>query len=785
MAAHEIKTTLAVDGEQAFKRSLNEAKQSIRNFGTQLTLAQAEFKKTGDAQKLMETRAKALRSEIDQQNEIVKALEKAVDEAGKKYGEGSKEAEKWQAELNRAKAAMANLESELNNNQQGLDRSGKAFVDAADRADDFKDAVNGIGKGVSFQMITSGIGSITSGFEGAIKKAVQLGEQMWDMMRQAAGWADDEITLASVYGVTTDDLQRMQSAAKAVDTDVETVIKARKKLATAMNQKVEDDQDQATYNKNKKKNQAAKEDTDLQKAFKDLRVPVIDQATGKMRDLENVFWDAGKAIMDMDGKINQNDVAMKIFGKSWDELRPMFEKGRQAYQEALDTATIVPQENLERLGALQDQLDKLDEEFNALKMNVLSELAPAFETLAGALTSLMAEFNAYLQSDAGKEMMQKLRDALDQFFSGIKDIDFTQAVNTVTDALDGVEKAFDWIIKNKDSLDTALKVIAAGFVALKLASAGIQVAKVAEGLGNLLHLGGNKTPTTTTTPTIPTTPTTPTTPTAPTATETAVKTGLFSRIWTGVKTGTKAVAETGLYALPFAMGIDALVSAENQRREMRANAEEAAQHTSLFKSQNGASDMINEWEALDAYLKNPDTTSGSEKMGKFVDEYFKWFNDEITSEALEKLTEGMTDEEYDRFHEAMLMFREGTPLYSESEREALYGPLQRALEIAEEIIGEETSRKQLTDEINTALNLPGGLLTDGVNSSLYAGAGAGGTGDKEGLTSKDVQEFGKLPASLQQSIKTAVSSWVIKIDGQTAGAVVAPYVDAYLGRSAE
>ena len=442
MAAHEIKTTLAVDGEQAFKRSLNEAKQSIRNFGTQLTLAQAEFKKTGDAQKLMETRAKALRSEIDQQNEIVKALEKAVDEAGKKYGEGSKEAEKWQAELNRAKAAMANLESELNNNQQGLDRSGKAFVDAADRADDFKDAVNGIGKGVSFQMITSGIGSITSGFEGAIKKAVQLGEQMWDMMRQAAGWADDEITLASVYGVTTDDLQRMQSAAKAVDTDVETVIKARKKLATAMNQKVEDDQDQATYNKNKKKNQAAKEDTDLQKAFKDLRVPVIDQATGKMRDLENVFWDAGKAIMDMDGKINQNDVAMKIFGKSWDELRPMFEKGRQAYQEALDTATIVPQENLERLGALQDQLDKLDEEFNALKMNVLSELAPAFETLAGALTSLMAEFNAYLQSDAGKEMMQKLRDALDQFFSGIKDIDFTQAVNTVTDALDGVEKAF-------------------------------------------------------------------------------------------------------------------------------------------------------------------------------------------------------------------------------------------------------------------------------------------------------------------------------------------------------
>ena len=70
----EIKTTLAVDGEAAFKRSINEANTSIKNLGTQLTLAQAEFKKDGDAMKLMETRSKALNAEIDQQKEIVKAL---------------------------------------------------------------------------------------------------------------------------------------------------------------------------------------------------------------------------------------------------------------------------------------------------------------------------------------------------------------------------------------------------------------------------------------------------------------------------------------------------------------------------------------------------------------------------------------------------------------------------------------------------------------------------------------------------------------------------------------
>ena len=99
MAGREIKTTLIVDGEAAFKREINDAKQSIRNLGTQLTLATAEFKKDGDAMKLMQTRAKTLKDEISAQQKIVKALEGAVKDAATKYGEGSKQAEKWQASV--------------------------------------------------------------------------------------------------------------------------------------------------------------------------------------------------------------------------------------------------------------------------------------------------------------------------------------------------------------------------------------------------------------------------------------------------------------------------------------------------------------------------------------------------------------------------------------------------------------------------------------------------------------------------------------------------------------
>ena len=162
--AREIKTSLIVDGEQAFKRSINEANTSMKNLGTQLTLAQAQFKKDGDAMKLMETRSKALKGEIDQQEKIVEALEKAVQDSAKAYGENSEKTEKWQAELNRAKAKLTNLQSELTLNEQGLDRNGKAFDESSQHAADYQATLQSIGKNVSFETITSGIRTLIAQF---------------------------------------------------------------------------------------------------------------------------------------------------------------------------------------------------------------------------------------------------------------------------------------------------------------------------------------------------------------------------------------------------------------------------------------------------------------------------------------------------------------------------------------------------------------------------------------------------------------------------------------------
>lgn len=740
MPAREIKTTLAVDGEQAYKRAINDAKTSLRNMGTQLTLAQSEFKKTGDAQKLMETRAKTLKAELDQQNEIVKSLDNAMKDAVKKYGEGSKEAEKWEAELNRAKATMNALESELTNNEKGLDRNGKAFDDASAAATDFSDAVNNVGRGVSFELITSGIGRITSGFETAIKKAAELGLSMWNMMRDAASWADDEITLAKIYGVDVEELQQMQHAAKMVDTDVDTVIKARQKLMSAMGKELDSKA--------------------IQEAFQSARVPVFDQNTGKMRDMENVFWDVGASLMNMDDEVEQNKIALQLFGKSWMELKPLFDVGRTGYEGFLAEATVVPQENIEKLGALQDQLDRMDTEFQALKMSVLSELAPAFEVLSKTLTDLMAEFNAYLQTDEGKAMMDSLREALTTFFSEIKNIDLSNATNLISDAMKGITDGLNWIKEHSGEVVNALTVIAGAFGLLKLGDLVINLGKITWGFKQLFGGGGGNTPTPTTTQT-PTTQTVPTTQTTGTPiTSTVTKTGGF---WATAKAGLASALETTAFALPFALGIDGIIQDQKLLNEWREKGNEAITRTEVLGKRYSGSEAYNEWDALNSYLRMPDMSEGKTKMDAFAEDYFKWFNDDIQNAVFDKMSESMTDEEFDAFHEAMLGIKNGEATYSEADIEARFAPLNKAIEIIEQLME------------------PGGGLDAGVSTGVYSTpVGTGGKNDY--LTSQDVQEFSKVPEEMANQVGRKLNGLRVEMDRVTVARMVAPEVSKMIAQ---
>lgn len=109
----EIRTTLALDGENEYKKALSEAQRGLRVLGSELKLASAEFETNGDEQAFLTAKSQTLRSEIAQQEEIVKSLEGAVKDAGEKYGETAKATDDYQIKLNSAKATLEKMRREL------------------------------------------------------------------------------------------------------------------------------------------------------------------------------------------------------------------------------------------------------------------------------------------------------------------------------------------------------------------------------------------------------------------------------------------------------------------------------------------------------------------------------------------------------------------------------------------------------------------------------------------------------------------------------------------------
>ena len=487
----EIKTTIAVDGEAAFKRAINDANTSIRNMGTQLTLAQAQFKKDGDAMKLMETRSKALKSEIEQQEEIVKALEKAVKDSSDAFGENSDKTEKWEAELNRAKAKLVNLQSELTLNNSGLDRNGKAFDDSSEKAADYQATLQTIGKGVSFENITGGIGRITSGFEGAVTKVFNFAKAMRDTLADAGSWADDLLADATKYNMDVEELQRWRNAADFIDTDVETIISARDRLSRKMTEGWTEG--------------SGKEKKDM---WELLGIDLTD-SEGKMRDQMDVMFEVGETLRSMvaiDGNdVRASELAMQVFGKSYRELLPLFSAGQEKWNQTVSEQRVVSKEHVEALGEMDDANQQLENSWETLKYTALSEIAPVMTDAATALSDLLNEFNDWMSTEEGQEAMDGLAEALRDLFSGLKDISFKDAIETAKNALNDLKDALEWLKDHKDDVTTALGAIGLAFAGIKVASLATNIGKIVSGFQTLWQ-GANKP-----LPTIPGTDTTPTT----------------------------------------------------------------------------------------------------------------------------------------------------------------------------------------------------------------------------------------------------------------------------------
>lgn len=465
--ANDIGVKMGVTGTQNFKQAMTVAAQNVKTLDAALKQNEKQLQATGDKEAYMTQKSKLLREQIAQQTSVVKQGQQALQQMEKNGVEPASAAyQKMQQQVLNAQTALLGMQTDLS-------AVGQSAGETAQQTDKLANSLNSINKKVSFDAVLNGIGKITTGMEAAARKVSALATDVWNTMAAAATWADNENTLAAMYGIDVEELQKMQGASRIIDTSVETIIKSRQKLKQNM----------------------ASDSQEIADAFKTLGVS-IGYVTGKgneiqnFRDWEEVFWDVGAALLAYEDDIKRDVLAQQIFGKSWMELMPLFKTGPEEYNRLMEEQSVVSQENVDKLNELDDALQNLDQRFQALKANILSELAPAFTELANGFSGLVEQFNEYLQTDEGKEKLQALGDAVARLFEGITDVDFSHALEVAGGFLDGITDALNWIKDNWSGVVTGIQAIGGAFLALKAAEIVGTLAQGANALKQLLGKGG-------------------------------------------------------------------------------------------------------------------------------------------------------------------------------------------------------------------------------------------------------------------------------------------------------
>lgn len=464
-----VNVKLGVD-LSSFKQGINDANAQLKTFDAQLKFAETNFKKTGDAEAAMSTKTDALTNKLKVQRQMLQQYDKALKDmrtAG---------IDPTSASYQKMEAAMLNVQSASIETEIALQSLNVSQLDAAKSADKLTDSVNSIGKKISLDQVISGIDKITGSLENAGKKAISLGENIWNDIMNSARLADDVGTAAMLLDMDVEEYQQYKGVFDTIaEMTVNDWMNAKRKVQKAINDPSDDQTTVLSL---------------LGVSTHDMRAGKYGVVQDTARAWEDVFWDAATQLKKQveNGRISQDladTYAEALFGKKATSLKALIDLGREGFDAALKEQNTASAEAIQKDAELADTITKLSNSYEALKMELTSGFAPALTEAAKAFDNLSGKVIDYLKSPEGKETLEHLRESVSGLFDDLDKIDPQQVVEYFSSAFDTVTSSLKWLVENKDTVVATMKGIVIGWGGLKLTGAALDVVKLVEGIKGL------------------------------------------------------------------------------------------------------------------------------------------------------------------------------------------------------------------------------------------------------------------------------------------------------------
>lgn len=371
MSMPKAGVSLVVENDQQFKAALSEVNAGLRVNKQQMQLVAEQTREMDDRQAALQQRYEAAQQTLQSYRDKVQVLQQAYENSARREGEASKTTMQWRASLISAQTEVAKQESLLRDLRSEQETARKSTASLADVVNGLANAL-GISLPPGLQTAVDKLDGFSASGAAAVTVVGGLVGALASSTMDMSKTADDLLTLSTQTGLTTDQLQEFEYASELVDVSTDTLQGSLVKLTNNMQT-------------------AATGTGSAAEAFKTLKVKVAD-SQGHLKNNYDVFLQTIDALGKMKNETERDALAMDIFGKSATDLNPLIEAGsgklKELAEQAHEVGYVVDNETLQSFGELDDAMQKLDKQGDAVKRSFAEALLPIITAFVDVITAI-------------------------------------------------------------------------------------------------------------------------------------------------------------------------------------------------------------------------------------------------------------------------------------------------------------------------------------------------------------------------------------------------------------
>lgn len=404
-----IRTRFVAEGEKEYRQALGNINGSLNILNAESKRLQEQFKGNEDSIEALTATNKNLNKIVDELTKKQELQQEQLKKLTEAYGENDARTMRMAKAVKDTEAALLKQKHALEESKDAVENFGQEESEAEENTQDLGDALNDIGGkfGISLpKEMTNTLNGmlkidtqthVTIGTFAALAAAVaEVEKALISLTIESAAYADEILTQSVVTGLSAEALQEYRYAAELVDVSLDTLTSSQSKMIRSMDAARRGSKEQA-------------------EAFDKLGIGV-QNADGTLRDAQEVFGDVIDALGDISNETERDAIAMTIFGRSARDLNPLIKAGsdglRELTQEAHDVGYVMGEEALDALGAVDDQLQRMNRSGEALKNQIAVGMAPAVENLMKKGTDLFVRLQEAAEGSGILEVFGALLDVV-------------------------------------------------------------------------------------------------------------------------------------------------------------------------------------------------------------------------------------------------------------------------------------------------------------------------------------------------------------------------------------